>query len=183
MERSSVVSVFGGSQPKPGQPAYQEAERMGFLLAEAGHIVMTGGYSGTMEAASKGAKEAGGHVIGVTVSHFETSGKRSGPNAYIDELIRYDTLQERLVHLVTRCDAAVALRGGIGTLSEVALTWSLMQANEIAPKPLILLGEAWSRLLAEFYGNGAYIRDKDMALVQVVRTPEDALGRLRDWHV
>jgi uncharacterized protein (TIGR00725 family) len=60
------ISVFGGSQPEEGSLAYQEAYQLGKLLAEAGHIVLTGGYIGTMEAVSRGASEADGHVIGVT---------------------------------------------------------------------------------------------------------------------
>jgi uncharacterized protein (TIGR00725 family) len=60
------VSVFGGSQPREGDAAYAEAMELGRLLAERGHIVLTGGYIGTMEAVSRGARQAGGHVIGVT---------------------------------------------------------------------------------------------------------------------
>ena len=65
------ITVFGGSQPKEGDAAYAEAYQLGKLLAEAGHAVLTGGYIGTMEAASKGANEAGGHVIGVTCTDIE----------------------------------------------------------------------------------------------------------------
>src|SRR3990172_1929274 len=113
MTHSHIVAVFGGSSPQPGEPAYAEAEDVGRLLAESGYTVMTGGYGGTMEAASKGAKAAGGKVIGVTVGLFERSEGRR-PNDFIDEVIRYDSLRDRLHHLVAECDAAVALRGGIG---------------------------------------------------------------------
>ncbi len=65
------VSVFGGSQPKEGDAAYTEAQELGRLLAERGHTVLTGGYIGTMEAVSRGANEAGGHVIGVTCEDIE----------------------------------------------------------------------------------------------------------------
>src|SRR5258708_16993147 len=65
------VSVFGGSQPKNGSAAYAEAQELGKLLAERGHVVLTGGYIGTMEAVSRGAAEAGGHVIGVTCEDIE----------------------------------------------------------------------------------------------------------------
>ena len=66
-----IVSVFGGSAPKPGSPAYEEAQRCGALLAQAGWTVATGGYRGVMEAVSRGAHEAGGHVIGVTCTLIE----------------------------------------------------------------------------------------------------------------
>src|SRR5688572_25132480 len=134
-----VVSVFGGAAPKAGTEAYAEAETLGRLLAQAGFKVMTGGYAGTMEATSKGAKEAGGHVIGVSVTQIE---RRFGANVnpYIDEIVHYESLYERLHHLVVKCSAAVALPGGIGTLSEVALTWSLIQVHEIPAIPLVLMG-------------------------------------------
>lgn len=181
MPSNPVVSVFGASNPTSGDPVYQLAEQMGRLLGEAGYAVMTGGYSGTMEAVSKGAKSAGGHVIGVTVAIFEGPGKRSGPNAFVDEVIRYDTLRERLYHLVTRCNAAVALPGGIGTLSEVALTWSLLQVGETGPMPFVLLGGGWDDLLSHFYGEGQFISPEYMHLWKAAQTPAEALSLLKTW--
>jgi uncharacterized protein (TIGR00725 family) len=174
-----IVSVFGASAPRPDDPDYQSAERLGRLLAEAGHAVMTGGYGGVMEAVSKGAKLAGGHVIGVTVTIFEGDGKRPGPNAFVDDVIQYPTLRDRLYHLVTRCDAAIAVSGGIGTLSEVALLWSLLQVGEVKPIPFVLLGDHWRDVLTHYYGNGEYIRPEFMALLQYARTPEDAVAVLK----
>jgi uncharacterized protein (TIGR00730 family) len=175
-----VASVFGGSAPKPGEAMYTEAGRLGGLLVESGYDVMTGGYSGLMEAVSRGVQEAGGHVTGVTVARFDREGHR--PNAYNDEVVRCDTLPERLLHLVTRCDAAVALPGGIGTLSEVALTWSLLQVGRIDPMPFILLGDAWRSLIQTFYGDGFYIRERDLHLIQFARTPEQVVPLLKDWR-
>lgn len=177
---AKVISVFGGSAPQPGEPAYEDAHRLGYLLAEAGFTVMTGGYSGTMEAASKGAHEAGGHVIGVTVGTFKAAGLL--PNAYIAEEIAYDTLPERLLHVVSQADGVITLPGGIGTLSEVALTWSLLQTGEIAPMPFVLLGEKWGDLLRMHYGSGEYIRESYMTLFQVARTPEQAVTVIRNWY-
>ena len=65
------ITVFGGSAPQPGQPAYLEAQRLGELLAKAGYEVVTGGYMGVMEAVSRGAVEAGGRAIGVTCQEIE----------------------------------------------------------------------------------------------------------------
>lgn len=175
-----IVSVFGGSAPRPGEPAYDEAYRLGKLLGQAGYNVMTGGYMGTMEATSRGAKETGAHVIGVTVGLFEQAGR--SPNGYVDEVVHYDTLSERLLHLVKGCQAAVALPGGIGTLSEVTLMWSLLQTGEIEPMPFVLLGEDWRRLMQSIYGTGQYIREADMSLVQIARTPEQAVTMLRNWE-
>jgi uncharacterized protein (TIGR00730 family) len=174
-----IVSVFGGAAPKPGTPAYQEAYTLGRRLAEAGYTVMTGGYSGTMEAASKGAKAAGGHVIGVTVGLFEDQYGLS-PNPYVDEVVRYDALHERMHHLVTHGEATVALRGGVGTFSEVALTWSLLQVRQIALRPLVLVGEGWEKTFAA-YQAASYVSDRDMALLRFVPTAEDVVPALEAW--
>ncbi len=119
------ISVFGGSQPVPGSPAYNEAYELGRLIALSGHTVLTGGYIGTMEAVSRGSAEAGGHVIGVTCADIE-AWRLVKPNAWVKEERRFNTLQERLYELIQACDAAIALPGGPGTLTEVALTWNLM---------------------------------------------------------
>jgi uncharacterized protein (TIGR00730 family) len=153
--KGSIAVVFGSNSPKDGEPDYAAARELGRLLAQAGYVVATGGYFGTMEAASRGAKEAGGYVIGVTTSLFD--GVRLHPNAYLDEEIKLPTLFQRLHHLVTIADAWVALPGGIGTLSEVALTWSLMQVGEMKRQPFVLVGEQWRKTIGEF-SNDYYVR-------------------------
>ena len=175
---SKIIAVFGSSAPKPGAPLNQEAYELGRLLGEAGYAVVTGGYSGVMEAASRGAAEAGGHVIGVTSDRLYRRGSRL--NAWVKEERRFPTLLERAHHLVSSSDGIVALRGGIGTLNEVAMTWSLLQVGEIAPKPLLLLGAEWGALLRQFYGQGEYILEEQMQLWQCVTTPAEALARLRE---
>jgi len=178
MPHVPVVSVYGSAGVSPDHPTYREAEQLGRLLAGAGYAVQTGGYAGVMEAASKGAHLAGGHVIGVTVGLFERSGHRSGPNPYIDELVRYDLLSERLLHVVKHCDAAVACGGGIGTLSEIMLLWSLVQTGEKPRVPIVLLGERWRQTIETFIGDGAYIRDGDLSLVSYASTPAGVLDIL-----
>lgn len=174
-----VVSVYGSGSPQPGDDAYTQAQRLGNQLAEAGYAVMTGGYAGTMEAVSRGAHEAGGHVIGVTADLFDRMGHVA--NGYINETIAYETLAERLLHLVSRSDAAVALPGGVGTLCEVALTWSLLQTGEITPRPFILLGERWDDWMRAYYGEGQYIQERHLHLFQVARTTRQAVTMIRNW--
>src|SRR5258706_7067007 len=110
------ISVFGGSQPKEGDAAYVEAQELGKLLAEHGHTVLTGGYIGTMEAVSKGASEAGGHVIGVTCDEIERW-RAVKANAWVQEERRYPTVRARLDALIEGCQAAIALPGGPRTLA------------------------------------------------------------------
>jgi len=146
------VTVFGGSQPQPGSPAYTEACNLGRLLAQAGHTVLTGGYIGTMEAVSRGAAEAGGHVVGVTCTDIE-DWRQVKPNAWVQEERRFATLQERLNELVLACDAAIALPGGPGTLTEIALTWNLMIVKSMPAKPLILIGAGWRSVIGSLYNS------------------------------
>jgi len=139
------VTVFGSSSPQPDEPGYEEARHLGELLAKAGHTVLTGGYMGTMEAASRGAAEAGGHTIGVTCAQIE-AWRKAKANQWVSEERNFPTLRERLYSLVETCDAAIALPGGVGTLAEIAVMWSQMQTNSMPLRPLILIGEGWQKI-------------------------------------
>lgn len=145
-----IVTVFCGSQTKPGDARYNEAYHLGILLAMGGHTVMSGGYIGAMEAISKGAAEAGGHVIGVTCDEIE-NWRPVRPNRWIQEERRFPTVTARLIELVRGCDAAIALPGGPGTLTELSLAWNLMIVQSMPIKPLILLGEGWQAIMLTFF--------------------------------
>lgn len=144
------VSIFGGSQPKEGSEAYAEAQELGRLLAENGHIVLTGGYIGVMEAVSRGAREAGGHVIGVTCEDIE-AWRPIKANSWVMEEIRKKTLVERLHTLIHECDAALAMPGGAGTLTEISLLWNLMIVESFHRRPLILIGRGWQSTFDQFF--------------------------------
>jgi len=144
------ITVFGGAQPKEGSEAYEEARELGKLLAERGHAVLTGGYMGTMEAVSRGACEAGGHVIGVTCEDIE-SWRKTSANQWVKEERRKKSLIERLQALIEGCDAAIALSGGTGTLVEISLMWNLMIVESLPPRPLILIGRGWQSTFDQFF--------------------------------
>ena len=170
------VTVFGGSNPTPGSPAYAEAYELGARLAQAGHTVLTGGYIGTMEAVSRGANEAGGHVVGVTCDEIEYWRKVKA-NAWVQEERRFQTLEQRLNELVHACDAAIALPGGPGTLTEIALTWNLMIVDSMPHKPLILLGAGWRSVMESFYNSQeAYVPQHQRDLLQFAPDVETALS-------
>jgi uncharacterized protein (TIGR00730 family) len=160
------VTVFGGANPKEGEASYQQAYELGRLLALAGHTVLTGGYIGTMEAVSRGASLAGGHVIGVTCDEIEIW-RNTRANAWVREERHFQTLEQRLNELVHACDAAIALPGGPGTLTEIALTWNLMIVAAMPPKPLVLVGEAWKTVMGSFFNAfGAYFVQDRPGLLQ-----------------
>ena len=148
-------------------------------LGEAGYTVLTGGYIGTMEAVSRGAAEAGGHVIGVTCDEIE-SWRPVAPNPWVMEENRFPTLNLRLNALIQDCDAALALPGGIGTLAEIAMMWSQLQTGASHAKPLILIGPGWQATLHSFYiAQGAYVADKDRRWVRFASDVENAFRDLQ----
>src|SRR3972149_4354328 len=154
------VTVFGGAEPKPGEPAYEAAMQLGRLIGAAGHTVLTGGDIGTMEAVSRGVAESGGHVIGVTCEQIE-AWRPVRPNMWVQEERRFATIQQRLFALIENCDAALALPGGMGTLAEIAVMWSHLQTGAISPRPLILIGPGWRAVFDLFMDQqGPYVTER-----------------------
>ena len=176
-----ITTVFGGSAPKPNSPAYNDALMLGKLLAERGHSVMTGGYIGTMEAVSRGASEVGGHVIGLTCEEIE-SWRDVRPNQWIKEEWRYATLKERLNALIEKCDAAFALPGGPGTLTEISLMWNQLIIQALPPTPLILIGKGWQTLFNQaFYIElGSYVAQNQRDLLQFAPDIQSAVQLLEN---
>jgi uncharacterized protein (TIGR00730 family) len=173
-QRATVVSVFGSSAPRTGTADYEAAKTVGRLLARAGITVQTGGYSGVMAAASQGAREAEGHVIGVTSTQIEQF-RPMPANQWVVEEIKCHTLRERLLYLVDHCDGAIVMPGGIGTLSELALIWSFVQVGELPPRPIVVVGGLWQRTLAAFIDE-AYVTPAHRTLITVARTANEAVS-------
>ncbi|HLF75689.1 MAG TPA: LOG family protein [Anaerolineales bacterium] len=172
------ISVFGGSQPREGDRAYAEAQELGRLLAERGHIVLTGGYIGAMEAVSRGACEAGGHVIGVTCEDIE-AWRPIKPNVWVREEIRRKTLLERLHGLIHEADAAFALPGGPGTLTEISLMWNLMIVESLHRRPLILIGDGWQSVFDQFFrGLDAYVPAHQREILRFAKDVQTAVEML-----
>lgn len=145
---SPVVAVFGSSAGRPGEPAYEAARECGRLLAQAGYTVATGGYGGTMEAASRGAADAGGRVIGVTAPAAFPG--RPGANPWVQVEIPTATLTERIHVMLTGSAACVALDGSIGTLTELVMAWNLAFVaglGGIPPQPVIAVGPNWAAVV------------------------------------
>jgi len=172
------VTVFGGAQPKEDSAAYEEARELGKMLAERGHAVLTGGYMGTMEAVSRGASEAGGHVIGVTCIDIE-EWRGSKPNAWVKEERRKKSLFERLQALIEGCDAAIALPGGAGTLAEISLMWNLMIVESLPRRPLILVGSGWQSTFDQFFKEfHTYMPIRQQELIYFVEDVKIAVNKL-----
>ncbi|HKJ38109.1 MAG TPA: LOG family protein [Anaerolineales bacterium] len=177
------ITVFGGSQPKEGDTAYAEAQELGRLLAQRGHTVLTGGYIGTMEAVSRGANEAGGHVVGVTCEDIE-AWRAVRPNQWVKEERREKTLIGRLQLLIEGCEAALALPGGVGTLTEVALMWNLMIVESLPRRPLILIGRGWQSTFDQFFKDlEIYTSVEQREMLQFADDVDTAIDKLESWQV
>jgi uncharacterized protein (TIGR00725 family) len=175
------ITVFGGSDPKPGDPRYQEALLLGKYLGQAGHTVLTGGYIGTMEAVSRGAAEAGGHVIGVTCREIE-NWRSVRANPWVQEEWHFDTFRERLFALIDNCQVSLALPGGVGTLVEISISWNQLIVESIPPRPLIIIGSAWQAVFNSFLTNqGSYVSEKDRHWLIFTPDIEGAVKLINDF--
>ncbi len=168
-----AVTVFGGRHPVAGDPEYREAYELGSLLAGAKYTVMSGGYSGVMEAVSRGAREAGGTAIGVTMEIFGGL----PPNPFLTREIRARNFFERLEILTDHADGFIAMRGGMGTLTEISLIWNMLQTKTMPPKPMILVGRFWRALLRSI-SEILVISSGELDLFCYVDSPREAVARL-----
>jgi hypothetical protein len=168
-----IISIFGSSRPREGEPDYEQARLLGRALAERGFAICTGGYGGVMEAASRGTKEASGHTLAITSTFF-----RSKPNAWVDEARPAGSWQERLFELVDAGHGYVACKGGTGTLVELAVVWEMLNKGVIAPKPFVALGDFWSPILDRVreveLEHGSRRGEANARLIHTALTPEEA---------
>jgi uncharacterized protein (TIGR00730 family) len=170
---ASGIAVFGSSEPQPGEELYEQAYRLGELLAASGYRVINGGYGGVMEAASRGAREAGGQTLGVACSIF--SWRR--PNPFLTEVIEAPDLFARTRELVQRARGFVVLQGKSGTLAELAFLWALHRAGCLERRPVVLLGGGWHGLLRCLEAEGV-LESSQLSVTRVVESPEAAVELL-----
>jgi uncharacterized protein (TIGR00730 family) len=174
-----AVTVFGSARFGEGTPQYELGRRIGAGLARAGFAVMTGGGPGLMEAANRGAREAGGTSVGCNiVLPFEQQA-----NPYLDEVVNFHYFFARKVMLVKYSCAFVCLPGGFGTMDELFEAATLIQCRKIGPFPLILLDrQFWGhlvRFIADLRDTGA-ISPEDVGFGAVVDSPDEAVSLIVD---
>ena len=165
-----MVTIFGGSTCSEGDPEYALAQRVGELLAEAGFVICTGGYLGVMEAASRGAREKHGRVLGVVLNQFKAE-----PNRYLTDKVATAHFYDRLQHLIIRSIGFIALRGGMGTVTEVSLVWNKLQTRVIEPRPLVLLGDCWPPVV-EAWRKHLVVSEGDVSVLDFAQTAEQAVS-------
>lgn len=179
----NAVSIFGSARTAPDDPYYQKAELLARLLAQKGFSVITGGGPGIMEAANKGAAEAGGRSVGMNIRlPFEQK-----PNPYANVNIDYRYFFTRKVMFVKYAMAYVVLPGGFGTLDELFEALTLIQTKRIKGFPVILMGnEYWKGLfdwLRKTMLHGNKISPADLELFQIIDDPEEAVRHIQKYVI
>jgi hypothetical protein len=174
------VTVFGSARFAPGHRYYEMARQLGSHLAQAGYAVMTGGGPGIMEAANRGAKEAGGLSLGCNI----ILPKEQSANPYLDRFIEMDHFFVRKVMLVKYSRAFVVMPGGLGTLDEAFETLTLVQCHKLERFPIVAMGaDFWGEMRRFIRGtlvSEATISREDLELLQVTDSADEALAYIRD---
>jgi len=168
-----AISIFGTARIKPGDEIYQKAMKIASLFAKTGFAVITGGGGGVMEAANKGAAEAGGVSVGLNIRlPFEQI-----PNQFSNVNLEFKYFFIRKVMFIKYANAYIALPGGFGTLDELFEVVTLIQTQRIRPFPVILVGsDYWSGLLEWFKSRllaEKRISPKDLEILQIMDEPEE----------
>lgn len=171
-----VVTIFGSARFSEGDEHYQAAEKLGRLLAKAGFTVLTGGGPGIMEAANRGAYEAGGESVGLNIQlPFE---QRINP--YVKKSIGFHYFFTRKVMLATSAQAYVYFPGGFGTMDEFFEIITLIQTKKMPHIPVVCIGkDFWDTLYTHLEKNVMQkhkaVKPEDMKIFQIVDTPEEAV--------
>lgn len=176
-----AVTIYGSARTKPDDPDYLKAVETARLLAQNGIAVITGGGPGIMEAANKGAAEAGGVSIGLNIElPFEQK-----PNPYANVQIEFRYFFVRKVMFLKYAQALICFPGGFGTLDEFYESLTLIQTKKILPYPLILVGSSYWRGLLNWMEEQLLkpgrISPDDLHLVQVLDEPEAIVQHVLDW--
>ncbi|MEZ4235357.1 MAG: TIGR00730 family Rossman fold protein [Myxococcota bacterium] len=172
------VTVFGSARFAEGHPYYELARRVGSELARVGFTVMTGGGPGVMEAANRGAREAGGHSVGcnIRLPHEQSA------NPYLDRVVTFDRFFVRKYMLRKYSYAFVVLPGGFGTMDEAFETITLVQTGKIHQFPVVLMGrEYWQPMLGflDRMVAATTISPDDPARFHLTDDPAEAAGLVR----
>ena len=175
-----AVAIFGSARALPGSPAYEKAQAVAALLARNGYSVITGGGPGVMEAANKGASEAGSTSVGLNIE----LPLEQKPNIYANKLLNFRYFFIRKVMFVKYSSAFVIMPGGFGTLDELFEAITLIQTRKIKPFPVILVGKEYWKGLLDWVGD-TLLREKmiaveDLDILKTVDTAEEVLHWVQD---
>jgi uncharacterized protein (TIGR00730 family) len=178
-----AVSIFGSARVKPDDPLYRKAEEIAALFVKHKFAVITGGGGGVMEAANKGAVEAGGSSVGLNIRlPYEQK-----PNRFATVQLEFKYFFIRKVMFIKYAAAYIVLPGGFGTLDELTEVVTLIQTQRIKPFPIILVGsDYWAGLLDWMKARllkDQMISAKDLDILQVIDDPEEVVRTVRKFVI
>ncbi len=180
------ISIFGSARAPTDDPYYRHAYDIAYRLAEEGYSIITGGGPGIMEAANKGATEAGATSIGLNIE----LPREQTPNSYQNLKLDFRYFFARKVMFVKYSLGYVCMPGGFGTLDEFFESLTLMQTEKVYPLPIVLFGsDYWTGLvhwIKHATEKSGYIDERDMELVNITDKVEDVIeliNRHRDWKL
>jgi len=179
----NAVTFFGSARVKPDDIYYQKTEKLAQLLVQQGFSIITGGGPGIMEAANKGAAEAGGKSVGMNIKlPFEQK-----PNPYANIHIEYKYFFVRKVMFVKYAVAYVIMPGGFGTMDEFFEALTLIQTRKTKPFPVILMGSEYWQGLIDWLKNQMLKEGKiapaDMELIQIIDDPEEVVKLIKKYVI
>jgi uncharacterized protein (TIGR00730 family) len=177
-----AVTIFGSARTKPSDKYYKIAEGIGYKLAKAKYAVITGAGLGIMEAANKGAKEAGGKSVGLNIDIPVVQ----KPNSYVTHLIDFRYFFCRKVMFVKYAKAFIVMPGGYGTLDEFFEAITLIQTERINPFPVILVGkDYWKDIVGWIKSTllkQGFISKKELDIFKVVDSADSVLRIIQDFY-
>ena len=181
-ELGPAVSIFGSARTPVDSPRYAQGIELGRLVAEAGYAVITGGGPGAMEAANRGAREAGGTSVGLGIElPFE-----AGLNPYCDLGINFRYFFARKTMFLKYSQAFICLPGGMGTMDEFFEVMCMVQTGKVTNYPIVLMGtEYWTGLLEwmdKTLAAGGFINESDRELFLLTDDPDEALSHIIKRH-
>lgn len=182
-ELGPAVSIFGSARVTPADPMYKACVTTARLLGEAGFAIITGGGPGMMEAANRGARDAGAHSVGCNIElPFE-----QGSNSFIDTSIDFRYFFVRKTMFVKYAEAFICFPGGFGTMDELFESLTLIQTQKIRHFPVVLFGVDYWKGLIDWFRNTLLVEGKiaakDMDLFLCTDSPEEAVGYIRTHAV
>src|SRR3989338_6096141 len=172
------VAIFGYADTSNREHLFRDVFKVCKRLAESGYTVVDGGGPGVMLAASLGAKEGGGKVIGVTLYPKDMKNfEGRDPKNLLDKEIKTDTYIERTLTLMKQGQVYVIFKGGTGTISEFGMAWGLARLYFGHHKPLVLYGKFWHKIIDVFKEN-MRMRPEEFQVYRVVTSPDEVVKTL-----
>lgn len=176
------VAIFGYADAQEKDSLFSDVMKVSKRLAEAGYTVVDGGGPGVMRAATLGAKDGGGQVIGVTLNDEDIPNfEGRDPKNLFDFEVKTDNYIDRTLALMREGQVYVVFNGGTGTISEFGMAWGIAKLYFGHHKPLILYGNFWKKIIEAFKEN-MLLRPQELEVYKIVDSPDEVLKAIKNFE-